>query len=92
MPKRHKFIGVNRVYRTKLNKKSEVDKYKANLVIKSYKQNEGIYFKEIFSLIIRHDTIRIVVFLVVYNPWPIFQLDIKSIFLHSDSEEQIYVN
>lgn len=41
-PKDHKSIGVKWVYKTKLNERGEVEKYKASLVAKGYKQKLGI--------------------------------------------------
>ena len=38
LPKGHKTIGVKWVFKRKLNKIGEVDKYKARLVVKVYKQ------------------------------------------------------
>ena len=38
LPQGQKTIGVKWVYKTKLNEKGEVDKYKAWLVVKGYKQ------------------------------------------------------
>ncbi|KAL0360219.1 UNVERIFIED_CONTAM: Retrovirus-related Pol polyprotein from transposon TNT 1-94 [Sesamum radiatum] len=39
----------------------------------------------------RHDTIRLVVALAAQNSWPIFQLDVKSAFLHGYLDEQVFV-
>ena len=49
--KGHKTIGVKWVFKTKLKKNGEVDKYKARLVAKGYKQEYGIdYTKCLLSL------------------------------------------
>ncbi|KAL0453571.1 UNVERIFIED_CONTAM: Retrovirus-related Pol polyprotein from transposon TNT 1-94 [Sesamum latifolium] len=58
LPKGHKTIGVKWVYKTKLKENDKVDKYKAHLVAKGYKQKYRIDYTEIFSLVARHDTIR----------------------------------
>ena len=80
------------VFKTKLNEKGEVDKYKARLVAKGYKQRYGIDYTEVFSPVARHDTIRLVVALAALQSWQIFQLNVKSAFLHGYLEEQVYVD
>ena len=46
LPPRKKDIGVKWVYKTKYKPDGEVDRYKARLVVKGYKQKLGIdYFK-----------------------------------------------
>ena len=42
MPPKGKVIGVKWIYKTKLNEKGEVDKYKARLVVKGYSQQYGV--------------------------------------------------
>ena len=72
VPKGHKAIGVKWVFETKLNKIGAVDKYKARLVVKGYKQQYRVDCTEIFSLVAKHDRIRLVVALAAQNSWPIF--------------------
>ena len=80
------------VYKTKLKENDEVEKFKAPLVAKGYKQEFGIDYKEVFAPIARHDTIRLVISLAEQKSWSIFQLDVKSTFLHGDLEEQVFVD
>ena len=89
LPKGQKTIGVKWVYKTKLKENGEVEKYKARLVAKGYEQEFGIDYKEVFAPVARHDTIRLVIALAAQNSWPIFQLDVKSAFLHGDLEEHV---
>ncbi|GKV10020.1 hypothetical protein SLEP1_g21445 [Rubroshorea leprosula] len=88
VPERHKTIGVKRIYKTKLKENGEVDKFKARLVAKGYKQEFGIDYQEVFALVARMDTIRLVTALAAQNSGPIYQLDVKSAFLHKDMQEQ----
>lgn len=91
LPNGHKTIGVKCVFKTKLKENGEVDKYKARLIAKGYEQEYGIDYTEVFSPVARHDTIRLVTALAALNSWPIFQLDVKSAFLHGNLEEQLFV-
>ncbi|KAK2407959.1 putative mitochondrial protein [Trifolium repens] len=91
LPKGQKTIGVKWVYKTKLNEKGEIDKYKARLVVKGYKQEHGVDYEEVFAPVARQDTIRLVVSLAAQNSWPIFQLDVKSAFLNGELLEQVYI-
>ena len=92
LPKGRKTIGVKWVFKTKLNEKGEVDKHKARLVAKGYKQKYGIDYTEVFAPVARQDTIRLVISLAAQNSWPIFQLDVKSAFLHGELQEQVFVD
>lgn len=86
-----KVIGVKWVYRTKLNKNGEIDKCKARLVAKGYVREKGIDYNEVFTPVAKWDTIRMVLALVARNGWKIFQLDVKSAFLHGELSEDVYV-
>lgn len=49
LPERLKTIGVKWVFKTKLNKNGDVDKYKACLVAKGYKQKYRVDCTKVFS-------------------------------------------
>ena len=59
-PKEKNLIGVKWVYKTKLNEKGEINRFKDRLVAKGFSQQVGIDFGEIFSLVARLDTVRAV--------------------------------
>ncbi|CAM8959850.1 unnamed protein product [Rhodiola kirilowii] len=84
LPEGQKTIGVKWVYKTKLNEKGEVEKYKARLVAKGYKQEYDIDYREVFAPVVRLDTIRLVISIAAQNAWSIYQLDVKSAFLHGE--------
>ncbi|KAG7598707.1 Zinc finger CCHC-type superfamily [Arabidopsis suecica] len=84
-------IGVKWVYKTKLNEDGEVDKYKARLVAKGYAQCYGIDYTEVFAPVARLDTIRTIIAVAAQSNWEIFQLDVKSAFLHGELKEDVYV-
>ena len=61
LPRGHKAMGVKWVYKTKRNAKGEVEKYKARLVVKRYKQKFGIDYEEVFASIARPRTVRLLI-------------------------------
>ncbi|GAU45313.1 hypothetical protein TSUD_300420 [Trifolium subterraneum] len=91
LPHGIKAIGVRWIYKTKYNEKGKIDKHKARLVSKEYSQRIGIDFGEVFAPVARWDTIRTILALAAFEGWCVFQLDIKSAFLHGALMENVYV-
>lgn len=87
LPTGAKRIGVIWIYKTKYNENGEIDKYKARLVDKGYSQQHGIYYSEVFAPVARWDTIRSILALAALKGWCVYQLDVKSAFLHGELTE-----
>jgi len=68
---------------------SSIDKYKARLVTKSFTQKQNVDCFDIFSLIIRISSIRILIALAYIHNLLIHQMDVKTVFLSGDLEEEI---
>ena len=64
---------------------------KASLVARGFSQVPGIEYNEIFSPVVRHTSIHTLLALVALNDYELAQLDIKTIFLHGELEEEIYM-
>lgn len=74
--------------------KQEVDRskrYKVQLVVKGFQQNEGIDYNEIFSPVVKHTTIWLVLSIVAAKNLYLEQLDVNTVFLHGDLEEAKYM-
>jgi hypothetical protein len=66
--------------------------YKARLVAKCFSQIPGIEYIDVYSPIVKHSSIRAFLSLVAMNDYVLEQLDVKTAFLHSDLEEDIYMD
>ncbi|KAG7561531.1 Zinc finger CCHC-type superfamily [Arabidopsis thaliana x Arabidopsis arenosa] len=91
LPVGSKKIGVKWVYKTKVNEKGEVDKFKARLVAKGYSQKHGVDYDEVFAPVARWDTIRMLLAEAAKRQWSVYQLDVKSAFLHGVLKETVFV-
>ena len=61
-------------------------------MLKAISKSFGVDYREVFAPVARHDTIRLVIALAAQHSWPIFQLDVKSAFLHGDLQEQVFID
>ncbi|GKB09585.1 retrotransposon protein, putative, ty1-copia subclass [Tanacetum coccineum] len=66
-------------------------RYKARLVARGFTQRAGIDYNEVFSLVVRHRYIRVILSLTTYKDYKLEQLDAKTTFLHGNLKETIYM-
>ncbi|GKF90042.1 retrovirus-related pol polyprotein from transposon TNT 1-94, partial [Tanacetum coccineum] len=66
-------------------------RYKARLVARGFTQRAGIEYNEVFSPVVRHTSIRVILALTACKDYELEQLDIKTTFLHGNLEEVIYM-
>ena len=83
-------IGFKWIYSQK-NAKGEVKRYKAILVAKGYSQKHEIDYNEVFALVSRLETIRLIIVTTILHRWKIYQIDVKSAFLNGFLEEEVYI-
>jgi hypothetical protein len=84
-------ITVKWIYKLKHHPDGSIAKYKARLVAKGFLQKHGIDFTEIFALVARLETVRLVVAIANHFDWEFVQLDVKSAFLNGTLEEEVYI-
>ena len=88
LPKGVKPIRVKWVFKTMLNEDGDVEKFKARLVAKGYAQHHGIDYTEVFAPMARLYTICVILAMDAQFCEEVFQLDVKSAFLHGELKEK----
>lgn len=92
LPKDKKAIGCKWIYKWKPGIPGvEEPRHKSRLVAKGYSQQEGIDYQEIFSPVVKHVSIRLMLSIVVDRDLEMEQLDVKTAFLHGVIDEDIYM-
>ena len=86
-----KVIGSKWVLRIKTNSAGKVDKYKARVVAKGYRQMEGVDYYETFAPTVRFESIRSLIAFGVAEGWNFDQMDVSTAFLYADLEEETFV-
>ena len=91
LPEGRKPIGCKWVLKRKFKANGTLDKYKVRLVAKGYTQKPGIDFVDIYSLVAKFVSIRMIMKIVARLDLELHQLDIKTAFLNGDLKEDIYM-
>jgi hypothetical protein len=60
-------------------------------VAKGYSQVKSLDFDEIFTLIVRLESIRILLAYATYHDFKLYQMDVNSAFLNGPINEEVYV-
>ncbi|GJW20744.1 retrovirus-related pol polyprotein from transposon TNT 1-94 [Tanacetum coccineum] len=72
---------------SQLDEENTVIKNKARLVVRGYRQEKGIDFKESFTPGARMKAIRIFLAYVAHKSFPVYQMDVITAFLHGSLKE-----
>nr|GEV77481.1 retrovirus-related Pol polyprotein from transposon TNT 1-94 [Tanacetum cinerariifolium] len=91
LPKGKRALKNKWVFKLKTEEHTSRLRYKARLVVKGFSQKRGIDFDEIFSLVVKIGSIRVVLGLVASLDLEVKQMDVKTAFLHGDLDKEIYM-
>jgi hypothetical protein len=86
-----KSVGCKWIFKKKLKPDGTIDKYKVRLVAKGFTQKEGEDFFYSYSPITRLTTTCVVVELAASHGLLIHQMDVKTIFLNRELDDEIYM-
>ncbi|GKF93027.1 putative ribonuclease H-like domain-containing protein, partial [Tanacetum coccineum] len=92
LPYGRKAIGTKWVYRNKKDERGVVIRNTARFVAQGHRQEKGINYDEVFAPVARIEAIRILLACASYMGFIVYQMDVKSAFLYSKIDEEVYVS
>ncbi|GJW99214.1 retrovirus-related pol polyprotein from transposon TNT 1-94, partial [Tanacetum coccineum] len=66
-------------------------RYKARLVARGFTQPVRIDYNDVFSHVVRHTSIKVILSITACEDYELEQLDVKTAFLHGNLKEAIYM-
>nr|GEX92901.1 retrovirus-related Pol polyprotein from transposon TNT 1-94 [Tanacetum cinerariifolium] len=79
------------LFKNKHDEENTIIRNKTRLVVRGYKQEKGIDFEESFALVARMEAIRIFLAYAAHKGFTVYQMDMKTAFLHDSLKEDVYV-
>nr|GFB86335.1 retrovirus-related Pol polyprotein from transposon TNT 1-94 [Tanacetum cinerariifolium] len=79
------------IFKNKHDEEQTVIRKKSRLVVRGYRQEEGINFEESFASVARMEAIRIFLAYDTHKSFMVFQMGVKTAFLHGSLKEDVYV-
>jgi hypothetical protein len=79
------------IYKIKHAPNGSVETLKARFVACGFSHKEGIDYDDIFSLVSRYISIRIVISLATVFGWKLHQMDVKTSFINDEVEKEVYI-
>nr|GEX63283.1 copia protein [Tanacetum cinerariifolium] len=90
-PKGKTFIGLKWLWKNKFDEENIKLRNEARLVVKGYRQEEGIDFEESFALVARIEAVRMFLEYDAHISFTVYQIDVKTTFLNGPSKKEVNV-
>nr|GEX89207.1 retrovirus-related Pol polyprotein from transposon TNT 1-94 [Tanacetum cinerariifolium] len=90
-PDNNKPLTLKWLFKNKYDEENTVIQNKSRLVVRGYRQEEGLDFEESFAPVARMEAIKIFLAYAAHKSFTVFQMDVKTAFLHGTLKEDVFV-
>nr|GEW47695.1 retrovirus-related Pol polyprotein from transposon TNT 1-94 [Tanacetum cinerariifolium] len=80
-------LALRWLFKNKHDEENTVIRNKTRLVVRGYRQEEGIDFEESFAPVARMEAIRLFLAYATHKEFTVYQMDVKTAFLHGSLKE-----
>lgn len=91
LPEGVKPLTTKWVFKIKRGDRDQIEKFKARLCVRGFEQEQGVDYDEVFSPVMRHNSLRTLLSIAAANDLEIEQLDVRTAFLEGTLEEDVYI-
>lgn len=88
---KQKIIDSKWVFRVKKDPERSTQRFKARLCARGFMQRQGIDFTETFAPVVRYDSLRALLAMVVEEDLELLQFDVQTAFLYGELSEDIFM-
>ena len=89
LPTKAKPLKNKCVFRRKYNTDWSIQTFKSRLVSKGFKQKHGLEYFDTYSHVVRLTSIRIIMVMASIHNLYVHQMDVKTVFLNGDLDEDL---
>ena len=93
LPEDRKALDSRWIFRVKIDPQNNTKRYKARLVLRGFRQKEGVDFSvnKIFSPVARQEGVRAILSIAAEEKLYLHQFDVKTAFLNAELTDEIYM-
>ncbi|KAL0821972.1 hypothetical protein ABMA28_005360 [Loxostege sticticalis] len=91
LPPGRKALPYKWIFRIKRNPDGSIEKYKARLVVKGFRQKKGIDYDQTFSPVARMASVRALLSVCAKENMHLIQFDVVTAFLNGNLKEEIFM-
>lgn len=91
LPTGAKTIGCKWLFKTKVDEKGNVVRYKARIVAQGFTQKYGVDYDEVFAPVAKQVTFRMLLSIASHRKMYVKHVDVKTAYLNRQLEETIYM-